>query len=221
MLTSSFVRYGCALAALCALGCSSIEPDETPGELGNGAFRYVCVGDDATCPENGAAQVFPSAIARSARFDVTYQLFEDGSDAQVSSASSKMIEVSGSAFRALESGTAALLARRTVDGVTVDFTHLSIEEVSEIEVRRASGSAVSLVMAAGSLQQLRAEPLDENESVLAGAIAFEWQSSDTSVLKLETTGGSRMDVRAVAPGTASLSVVHGELSESFVVEVTP
>jgi hypothetical protein len=45
------------LALLLAMvtGCSSIEPDETPGELGNGAFRYVCVDDDAACPSGGAA----------------------------------------------------------------------------------------------------------------------------------------------------------------------
>jgi hypothetical protein len=174
------------------------------------------------CPSGGAAAQFPDAIATSARFDVSYQLFEDGSDAQVSSAASSLIETNGTAFRALRSGVGALMARRTADGVTVDFTHLSILDIAEIEVRGDSGDPVSLVMDVGVLQNLVAQPLDETAAVLAGAAFFQWTVSDPAVLTLELASGTgRMSVRAASPGTATLEVGHGEISESFEIEVAP
>jgi hypothetical protein len=225
MLAQSWIRgcdrrvLGAALPIMLA-ACSSIEPDETPGELGNGAFRYVCVDDDAMCPTGGAATQFPERVATGARFDVTYQLFQDGSAVQVSPASTELIEPSGAAFRARRAGIAALLARRTVDGVTVDFAHLGIEDPSEIGIETQSGKPMALVMELGSSQELHAMPLDAFNAPLAGALPFDWTSSDAAVLKLELAPpAARMRVLAVGSGTATLTVQSAPLVRALEVTV--
>jgi hypothetical protein len=208
-----------ALPGLLA-GCSSIEPDETPGELGNGAFRYVCVGEDAMCPDNGSATQFPERVATGARFDVTYQLYVDASGAEVSTASTQLIEPSGAAFRARRAGTAALLARRTVDGVTVDFAHLGIEDASAIGLETPSGQSMKLVMALGSSQELLAVPLDAFDAPLAGALSFDWKSSDPSVIALEIASpATRMRLTAAGSGTALLTVQSAALARELEVTV--
>jgi hypothetical protein len=147
-------------------------------------------------------------------------LFEDGSDVQVTSASAEFLAPSGSGFRAERTGTAALLARRTVDGVTVDFTHLSIENPSRIDIETSSGDPIALVMVSGARQELVAIPVDAEEAPLAGALPFEWQTSDPNVLELELgSGGSRMNVLGQTAGSATLTVSSGELTRAFDVVV--
>lgn len=220
-MLDSYLGRTPALALLCALACNPIEADETSGELGNGAFRWICVGRDAICPSGGDAERFPEAVATDSRFDVSYRSFDDTSDAQVSSPSS-LIQTTGTNFRALRAGVAALIARRTVDSANVDFTHLTLLDVAALEVRRDSGASVALVMDVGSVQSLVAEPVDDTGTVLAGAIDVEWTSSDPSVLALELASGSaRMNVRAASAGTATLGVEHGAVSQSFEIEVIP
>ena len=62
-----------ALAAsvlVAAQGCR-LDDDETEGELGEGAFRYLCVDDSDTACEDGRATRFPTQISVGARFGLS------------------------------------------------------------------------------------------------------------------------------------------------------
>src|SRR4051812_44219196 len=71
------------VTALLVVGCGRgdrLDSSETPGELGNGAFRYLCVETrDAVCPSGGQAQTFPERIGTTGVFDVRFEEFAPNS----------------------------------------------------------------------------------------------------------------------------------------------
>jgi hypothetical protein len=219
--------FGVLLAAAgSVLGCTIetgddevTEPDPRPGELGQGVFIYECVNnDDPVCPESLIAEQFPEQIATGSMFDISFeQTAQDApqSAIDISSGSDTYISGVGDAFRANRAGVGVLLARRTVDGLTLDFVHLTIVDLVEIEITQPNTDAPLIVMHPNEEQELRATPMAENGMVLGGAVDFVWSSSDESVVQpvLASPSAFMLVVAGVA-GQAVLTVeAEGQSAE--------
>ena len=109
-----------------------------------------------------------------------------------------------------------------IDGLVLDFLHLGIVDLVEIEITRPDGDSPHIVMQPGEEQDLRATPLADGGSVLGGALDFTWTSSDDSVLRpILASPTAVMTVRAVAEGEATLTVEAEEQSHELAITVQP
>jgi hypothetical protein len=211
--------FGVLLVAVgSVLGCTietgdeaGPESDPRPGELGQGVFIYECVNnDDPVCPDALMADTFPEQVATGSIFDVSFE--QTAPDApqsaiEISSGSDTYISDLGTAFRANQAGWGVLLARRTVDGLTLDILHLTIVDLAEIEITQPNSDAPLIVMQADQEQELRATPMADNGMVLGGALDFTWTSSDASVVQpMLASPSAFMRIVAGIAGQATLTV---------------
>jgi len=211
-------------AGLMALGCGNhLHPDQTAGELGNGAFRYVCVGEgDALCPRGGRATNFPERVATTGVFDVEFEPYKttDLSAFDIVTVASGVLEEDNNAFRAKAPGTVALLAKRTSDGRVIDFVHLEVLDVSKIRLESGGGLSPLLTWHTGEAQTLKSVPEDDAGSVLAGSVDYEWTTSDERIVRLERANPTAdMELMPRAPGPVTISVTGGGHTDSLSVTV--
>jgi hypothetical protein len=181
--------------------CHSAPPDPNNGngELHEGNFVYACASDaDAFCAKHVKAPL-PEGIAVGADFRIS---FADGMNTLESDPDMIAIGTNG-AMHANRAGYAAVLAR-TANGDVVDFVNLRIHVVAELAIRDADAT-----MRAGETRVVRAEPIDQTGSALAGTLAFEWESSDPNVVTIDTTQPNHVVLNAVGAGVARVRVVSG------------
>jgi hypothetical protein len=210
------------LVAVALLGCGhGLDQNQTAGELGNGAFRYLCVRDgDALCPNGGEASQFPERIATQGLFDVQFSAFH-GSDTafDIIPVASGILEEENGLFRAKAPGTIALLAKRTSDGRVLDFVHLQVLDVSKIRIE-SNGTTPPLTWQTGVRQTLVPFPLDADGAVLAGGLDYDWTTSDPAVIRLELASPSAtMELMPRRPGTATISVTGSGRTDSLSIAV--
>jgi hypothetical protein len=222
-----WVKVCLAVTALCGTACDQdAKKNETPGELGKGVFRYLCVDtEDEACGGSETASEFPSAVATNSSFDLAYDPFDTqsvGSAFVIEPVAEKIVSPTGDGFRAHTAGTTAFLARQTSDGALIDFVHLRVSNVAALEVVDAEGATLATSLDMGDELLLRVSPLDAEDSVLAGSTSYAWTTSDDSVLSLGLASDGRdMAIQAVAPGSAELRVEAGGIFESITFTVKP
>lgn len=222
-----WVKVCLAVTALCGTACDQdAQKNETPGELGKGVFRYLCVDtQDEACGGSETASEFPKAVATNSSFDLAYDPFDTqsvGSAFVIEPVAEKFASPTGDGFRAHTAGTTAFLARQTSDGALIDFVHLRISDVASLEVVDAEGSALATTLDVGEEHLLQVSPLDADDSVLAGASSYAWTTSDDGVVSLGlVSDGREMEIQAVAPGTAELRVESGGVGKTIAFTVKP
>jgi hypothetical protein len=219
-------------AALALVACTPDPPNAPPvgnGALGDGTFAYSCAtpGDafcsDAAGADPGAAQL-PAGIAADATFGLAF------TGAPGTGAGTTTLAPDAAFFDVAPDGTlhakavgyGAVLARDT-NGNVVDFVNLEVHLVSSLAIHDAppSGAAISV----GAALPIRAEALDATSAPLAGTLAFQWESSDTTILTVtavdtdQKRGGATL--HAIAPGTAHVHVFASNTTGTVDVQVTP
>jgi hypothetical protein len=253
-MTSKTLWVACF--AVAAAGCGGLDGPGTVGELGNGLFTYECElpSGDAVCnnlfpdPVNrqmvnsqlGTDGDLPEGIAVNGRFDLHYfgDVTTDGLDRLtivVEPAASEHVDDRGG-FVIREPGLYAFLARDRAERTVADFTYLDAFEASDLKVWHNEQVITELTLDFGTEVQIAVVPLaliQGEEIFLAGALAYEWTSSDENVAIVDPansigepqTGVELNDdevrVSAVGEGTATITIQVGGVLEELTVTVNP
>lgn len=253
-MTSNTLWVACF--AVAAAGCAGLDGPGTLGELGNGLFTYECElpSGDAVCnnlfpdPVNrqmvnsqlGTDGDLPEGIAVNGRFDLHYfgDVTTDGLDRLtivVEPAASEHVDDRGG-FVIREPGLYAFLARDRAERTVADFTYLDAFEASDLKVWHNEQVITELTLDFGTEVQIAVVPLAQiqgEEIFLAGALAYEWTSSDENVAIVDPansigepqTGVELNDdevrVSAVGEGTATITIQVGGVLEELTVTVNP
>ncbi len=210
----------------CAAGLVGCIP-QTTGDLDHGGFTYDCTGsfDSACSGELFNQSTLPAAIAVGAPFGLEYHgpepTDEDGTTFPVSlePAAPAVLSGAGHAFVFQSAGTVAILAKAT-NGTISDFVHLVGAPIASIAVTDDGGSPqASLALASGDSVILKASPRDLDGNDLAGALSYQWESSDGSVVALGSgVSNNRAVLTVVGKGTAEITITIDDAKA--VVEVT-
>jgi hypothetical protein len=192
------------------------------GELGDGFFRYVCVGSsDSYCPDGMTASSFPEAIAVGGRFSLRYEPKGGGALPVVEPGSRTAISKSGDVFTLHEPGFVAVLAQDAF-GDVIDLLHLRSRRVANIAVLRDAMEHSMVRLEPGERVDLAAQPRDELHTPLAGSLAYAWTSSDPEVFVVTSdSSDDDITIEAVTPGQALLAVEAGGYELTVAVHVTP
>jgi hypothetical protein len=213
-----------ALTALLVAAChgSNLDSSQTAGDLGNGAFRYLCVDRDAVCPSGGDAKTFPERIGTTGVFDVKFDAFGTNSAVgfDIVAATADVVTEENNLFLAKAPGTVALLAKRTSDSRVLDFTHIQVVDITKIRFEGTKGESPSVVWNTGTRQTLRAVPLDKEGAVLAGGMQYEWATSDATVARLDLANpAAQMELMPLKAGSLTLSVTASGRTDTLAVTV--
>ena len=229
MVTLDWIR--CLVVASAVGGCSFGDPDvddrpERPGELGNGTFRYICVGDSDPFCENGfVADTFPERFALGGAFDLDFDPHDyfplpDEPLPRVIAPAPDSVRGEAMAFIFTRAGYAAFLARNT-RGEVIDLRHLYGAPVARIAVVTANSQELStLEMQVGEDIDVEVEPQDTLRSVLAGSLHYEYTTDDPTVAEIFSVDEDRdVTIRAVGPGETTLKVTAGAYTQELTVVV--
>ncbi len=205
--------------ALLAGGC--VEADATAdGELRQGRFGHVCVGDgDAACDDGLPPEVFPEVFAVGARLDATY-LPDDGDRLplpRVQPGSTSSLRAGGGAgWIAARPGWAVWLAIDAND-VVVDLRHVLLAKVDAIAVASEEVDDLARVaLAPGDRLALRAAPQDGVGRALGGSLTYAWRLEGQGVAQIVSVAERRAIVlEALEPGTAVLRVTAGGVTRAL------
>ena len=218
-------RTGIASLALSLLACDNSTFDDRPereGELGAGTFRYICVGSsDPYCEEGFVASTFPDRFAVGAVFDLDYDPADsfvgpDGPLPQVVTAAPDSVDTQSMAFMFQRPGFAAMLARNGA-GEVIDLRHLYGAAVAEIAVFTMDSQALRMIEVEPGLDlDVRVEPRDETDSLLAGSLSYAWSTDDPEIAEVVTTDRDRVvTLRAHALGETTLHIMAGGFDQSI------
>jgi hypothetical protein len=241
--------------ALAATGClEGSDGGGTAGELGEGSFTYECelIPADPVCADKseidelqitsdlGTSGELPFAVAVGGRFDLSYfgdVTTDDLTRLQLHIVPAKTEHVNDKGGFSIDApGRYAFLARDAEEGVVADFVYLDAAEATDLKFWSAKQTldptaAVDLVIGEADFN-VAVTPVDADGRTLAGALSYQWSSSDEMVLVLdgpgssgEPTGGveiNEIGVRAVAvgEGTVTITITAGTLSAEINVNVT-
>jgi hypothetical protein len=248
--------------ALAAAGCGGLSGTGTVGELGEGTFSYECelAEGDAACnlvspdPVNrqivdtylGTGGELPAGVAVNGRFDITYFGDVTTDDLErltvvVEPAASDNVDDRGG-FIIRKPGRYAFMARDYSERIVADFTYIEAFDVTDLTIWESEQNVTALSFDMGSATsplpetKIAAVPLasvDGEDVYLAGALAYEWSSSDETVLAVDpanSTGepvdgvelnNDEVRIVALGPGSAVLTVKVGELTKDLAVTVNP
>lgn len=211
---------GTALVIGMALGlvaCEFSDPG-TPGELGDGehSFEYRCHHQEMMpCVDAHEGEEVPEGIVVGGRFGLWFHGDSSPYESVVEPASPIMVESVDWGFVGRLPGKVAMLG--IADGRVLDLIHLNLVDLHAL---RVEGPVDGATLAVGEQWQLDARPLSESGAVLAGTLDCEWLSSDASVvMPVQASGVCSNDIRGMAPGTATITMTSGDVSQSVDVTV--
>jgi hypothetical protein len=222
---------GIALAA--ATGCNGdgLNPltAKKSGELGNGDFVFHCDDGAACIPYSNDASKFPQMIATGSTFQMT---FSPDSKAPTVEGIEPYFRLGPDGIAALEPGQGTIIARDNA-GKIVDFISLKIVQPEGLVVYRADADVtsrqiptpvdkVTLTIDKDASYRVIGQvggTADHGGQPVAGSIRVDWQSSDTSVARIESYTGGVANIRAIGAGNAKLTVTGGALTTELDVEV--
>lgn len=213
---------GTALMIVMSLGfvaCEFSDPG-TPGELGDGeySFEYRCHRQDQMpCVDAHEGEEVPEGIVVGGRFGLWFHGESSPYTSVVKPASPTMVESVDWGFVARLPGKVAMLGIAGADGRVLDMIHVNLVQLHAL---RVEGPVDGATLAVGEQWQLDARPLSESGVVLAGTLDCEWHSSDESiVMPVQASGVCSNDIRGMAPGTATITMTSGDVSQSLDVMV--
>ncbi len=197
-------------------GCEAA-PATRPGELGNGAFAWLCVTEaDAACSSIvEPAPAFPRQVAVGGEFELRY-LGADTTSPPVSGSVLLERGVQAGTFTAVAPGVASVLVYG--GEVLVDFLHLELVDVELLSV--APGAAVADGLEVGEEGVLVVTPVAGGE-VAAGSLPYAWSVDRPEVVSLEVpaTLDDRVHLRGLSPGEAVVTVTTGASTAATTVRV--
>jgi hypothetical protein len=208
--------------ALPACGVSGVR-----GELGQGVFDYECVDEtDLVCEDFNTELAAGQDIALGAQFSMSARDAEDGSSLRVDLATSDRLDDRGrNIFEAIAPGYTAIMAFR--GDRLIDLLHVNVAEIGEVrfDVRHQDGEEIEGVSAlnleVGREATIQAVPLPSTNGIeLAGAIGYDWQSSNPTVLSITgSTNDNTVNVQAVGDGSVNLTITMGDATQTLTVAV--
>lgn len=220
----------------CQPGC---EGAGASGELGHGGFVYDCAGpNDPFCETDAfGGQPVPDRVAIAAPFELGFESWDGFDDGHLSPASAAVIGGGARRWSFLRGGYGALIAF-DASGKALDFLHLEArptERLHVITARSLSGTAPDqhyvgdprrtaamerIPLRPGGSTRLFGIALDRNEVPMAGSLPWSWSVEPSGTVELFGEAGDNViEVRAVAPGDATLLVQAGEASLQIPVAV--
>lgn len=211
------------LGALWALSACDLDDTGRSGELERGLFFYECDNnpDDAFCDRDALDREFPSAVAVGSFFKVDYEPEDATAYVDLVSGCLDCMERTPEGFTMSTEGRAPLLAENSA-GEIYDVLHIEAKAASELVVR-VDGEPWpdgELVLVDGSMYELGATPQAADGTELGGALDYQWEIADESVVELMSSGvRNDVELRAVAPGQTTVTVSSGELRFELPVSV--
>ena len=218
----------CALSSLVAAGCyggPELDRLRELGELGQGAFYYLCADDtDAACNPGGYAE-FPSALAVDGRFALQFGGFER-EVGTIEPASQTFMQQDGAGLVATSPGLVAVLARDAADARVLDFKHfavraatgLRIDDVKPSPAVDADWTSPSVI---GDTFILAAAPTATNGTWLGGTRdePYRWSVADDAVLWIGDPWGRFVKVGVAGYGSTEITVRSGELTATKTIHI--
>lgn len=230
---------GVLLSMGALLGCDAATREE--GELGDGDFRYLCVGtSDAQCDigEEGAEKAF-QGIALDARIGVQYVPDFPGAlrdftvfghdrvdNLRDDALGVTVITPRVPGFTALFA-LYAPIAGGSSPGIE-DILHVVVREPKGLQIsqREPSGSfngsfgGLSVSVGLSAPLTLRVAPIDADGNILAGALDCEWVSADPDIAEIVSDPTDNViDVQPKRSGAATFTVTLGAQTASVDVAV--
>ncbi len=238
---------GSALLALLLLGsgCDSSLGGGTSGEVGNGTFDYVCTNSgDAACSKTKAIDEFrvsedlgtkgaiPGAVAVDSVFSLAFDPNGSVDKAYRITPASDDDERTTNEFRIGVPGEASFIAMEGTNEAS-DYTVLVAREAIALQLWAEQDviDDVRLRVEDDSTQSLDVTvvPVDEDETLLAGAFPYRWVSLDESIVSLSRFGAKSgsdevknegdVTLHAEGRGVTKVRVTSGDLGVEFFVEV--
>jgi hypothetical protein len=224
----SSVPRALLLAGLCAAGgclddcggSGDYDPQPGPGELGNGEFHYYCLtDDDPACSDGPGVGDFPARVAVGGRFRLTYT-WDDAAQPAPTLRSSvpERLAVDDDTFTPLAAGFTAVLA--VVGNSDIgDLIHLHAGDPERLAVQVDRVDYVDYELAEGAEVRFAAIARDDDDYILAGALAVTFTLDDPTVAEFVGGTGAHTVVRALAPGQTVLRATLGALTTEVALTV--
>ncbi len=233
-----FVVIACS--AMLACDDEAIEPGSSEyhaGALGNGGFAYQC-DDSVVCGHSNAAEQFPERVAVGSKFKVRYVAADPYAEnapkvATLKAVGEDVLTVSpAGGFEAIGPGWSSIVAY-DAQGRVVEFFPLAVAEPDSLAVFDSGSQPVdsfgkgttnvnppllTVQMKKGESRLVSAVARTKGRP-LAGALPYEWKSSDPSVAAIDYDLMQRVNVRAMGHGAATISVQTAGLSATIDIEV--
>jgi hypothetical protein len=204
-----------ALSAAC--GGSGSDPADKRGDLDNGNFRYICVGNsDVHCDDNQQAASFPQSFAVGGRFGLAFEPDDTSLSLNVRPASRTAIQKVADVFIPQHQGFLSVIA---VDGngTVIDTTDLNVRGIERLSLEMPG---FDVQLSVGEATVFRVTPWDAYDRKLVGSVDYQWESSDPSVFEVTSdVTDNDVELTGRAIGTASLQIAAGAYTEIFTVEV--
>lgn len=210
----------------CASTCGASSNPGTIGELGNGRFHFVCQGDSDPVCEFDTDQQFPDCVALGGSFGLEYTVLDnsifDAGDInpvlRIESVSQRYFS-GDDRFEAEQVGNAAFIVRH--EDAVIDFLHLTIVEPDWIDVigQQPDMPLTEVELRSGDSEEYRVFPRDTTCPAIGGLVSITAESSDEAVVSVTTT--DVLQLRAIAPGQATVRVRLGEVEQAIAVSVDP
>lgn len=231
-----------ALGAL-GLGCNDDSlGGGTSGQIGNGTFEYRCYNQgDAVCSETAAIDSFrvgeelrrngaiPVAVAVGGVFTLSYDPHGSVDDSHRIIPASSDDERSSGEFRIGQPAVAAFVAIETIDKAS-DYIEIEAREAVALQVWEGEALIGRLSsLTSGDRMDVTVVPVDDDETLLAGALPYRWETLNPGVVSISRFGASSGDeevrnrgdvtLHAETPGVTKIRVASGDLGTEFLVEV--
>jgi len=201
------------------------DDSEIRGELGDVTFEYECVdSSDYQCLNESRG--LPDAIGVGGRFRLNEdEWFSTRQD--IHSASSQMVEKTGSVFVWKRAGYAAILIFEWEDDDIEDFIHLKGADVEVLNIINEDYMSKERAnLRVGEYLELYVRPETRFGTVLGGAFNYQWSSDDERVVEvtLRNSNGedltNQVTLSGRGVGSAEVTVTLRGVSASVQVEVT-
>ncbi|HEY8076232.1 MAG TPA: hypothetical protein VIF62_19035, partial [Labilithrix sp.] len=186
------------------VGCNDApaDPPGGNGALEQGNFTYACASAADTFCSGATPSTLPTGIALGSDFQLRFDAAQ--STLEVDPAFFDLA-TDGTTLHAKQAGFGAVLVHAP-SGEVIDFVNLHVHGVGALQLR---GADAVTMLAVGETRAVHAAPYDSGGNLLAGALAYEWTSSDPNVVAVDATPDGAATLHALAAGDAAVRVVSG------------
>lgn len=211
----------CFFLGAALLGCSARSDLRAGnGELGHGEFAYACTTPaDAFC--RGEHDLLPEAVAVGAEFRVSFRSLPANEEFRPTTATDEAVSWSDDGrVHIRRAGTVSFIVQK--GGALFDYVDVRARDVAFIDVPELT--AASTTMDLDASLAVHAVLQDDTRMRLFGSLALSWESSDPSIVAVETSaadatrGGATLNAKGV--GAARIRVVAGTTFREIEIRVS-
>ncbi len=220
------LALGAQVGTGCILNENTDDRPARPGELGEGDFLYVCVGDsDPLCAEGSVATTFPERIAVGGRFGLDFNpndsFRSDGVALRIEAPNDTVVRRELDTFTIEQAGYQVFLAVSNESEV-VDLQHIRAANIERISVRTMDSQDLDTIeLALGESITVYAIPQDRLRSELAGSLDYAWSTADPSIAEVASVDEDfDVTIEAVSEGITTLVIQAAGFTQEVSIEVT-